>query len=134
MVEVQDFSIPDLVTVEFRWGTETFFRTEDRTHGRYIYRSRGTLDGKGGLRLQYQMSKSEIDERDDSGWEICGSQGKCLYRLQTDAASPGDFLGSQTWARGDRSSITLVVMQKARADIEPGGWIEGGLLAFDRRW
>ena len=34
-------------------------------------------------------------------------QGKCLYRLQTDAASPGDFLGSQTWARGDRSSITL---------------------------
>eukprot|EP00435_Cladocopium_sp_Y103_P034819 s505_g9.t1 len=54
MVEVQDFSIPDLVTVEFRWGTETFFRTEDRTHGRYVYRSRGTLDGKGGLRLQYQ--------------------------------------------------------------------------------
>ena len=27
---------------------------QDRTHGRYIYRSRGTLDGKGGLRLQYQ--------------------------------------------------------------------------------
>jgi hypothetical protein len=24
----EDFSIPDLVTVEFRWGTETFFRTE----------------------------------------------------------------------------------------------------------
>ena len=27
---------------------------EDQVHGRYVYRSRGTLDGLGGLRLQYQ--------------------------------------------------------------------------------
>jgi hypothetical protein len=40
-------------------------------------------------------------------------RGKCLYRLQTDAASPGDFLGSQTWARGDRSSITLEAGRKS---------------------
>ena len=43
-------------------------------------------------------------------------RGKCLYRLQSDAASPGDFLGAQSWARGDRSSITLEAGQSG----EPG--------------
>ncbi|CAK9033908.1 unnamed protein product [Durusdinium trenchii] len=124
-----DVEGPAVVTVQFRWATETFLRTEDRAHGRHIYRSRGTLDGKGGLRLQYQKSESE-----NGGWEISGSQGKCLYRLITDAESPADFLGSQTWARAFGEPTQLVVMQKHRAEIEPGGWIEPGLLAFDRSW
>ena len=29
-------------------------KTSDLSFGRHVYRSRGTLDGLGGLRLQYQ--------------------------------------------------------------------------------
>ncbi|CAE7939528.1 unnamed protein product, partial [Symbiodinium sp. KB8] len=97
----------------------------DVVHGRHVYRSRGALDGKGGLRLQYEKSETA------GAWEITSSAGRCLYRLKGNAASPADFIGRRSWDRSYGGECVLVVMQKAEADVEPGGWIEGGLLALD---
>ena len=38
-------------------------------------------------------------------------EGKCLYRLVTDATSPGEFLGTQNWTRAAGGSAIPLVLR-----------------------
>ncbi|CAE8590862.1 unnamed protein product [Polarella glacialis] len=114
---------PPEVTVQFRWAVETFRRTDLVEGARVVYRSRGTVDGKGGLKLSYQETTA--------AWEVSSSSGGCLYRLPGNFASPADFVGSRSWQRSYGGECNLIVMQKVHVE-EDSGWLEPGLLAFDR--
>merc|ERR1712151_32535 len=75
---------PDAVTVQFRWGVETFKRTDVVQSGRYVYKSRTTLDGRGGLTLGYKEDDSGIPAH----WALGSGSGGTLYRLENDGATP----------------------------------------------
>mmetsp|Transcript_9406 Transcript_9406/g.17044 ORF Transcript_9406/g.17044 Transcript_9406/m.17044 type:complete len:154 (-) Transcript_9406:85-546(-) len=126
---IEDDLVPEVVKVQFMWAVETFRRTDAEESGRPVYRSRGSLDGHGGLRLRYNSQHS-------SGcWEIGGSSGP-LYRMDTAASSPLSFVGKCQWKRvhgGRPIFITVGVSHTAEAD-EPSGWIEPALLAQERKW
>mmetsp|Transcript_87159 Transcript_87159/g.247132 ORF Transcript_87159/g.247132 Transcript_87159/m.247132 type:complete len:172 (+) Transcript_87159:154-669(+) len=117
--------VPPAVTVQFMWGTQTFQRSEDVQGGRPVYRARGTVDGKPGLTLSY-------GEHGGGAWELGSNSGGCLYRIHTDAMSPGAFIGRQPWERVYGGTIYVTVMQSAPTDS--GGWIDPALLAFDKEW
>mmetsp|Transcript_11929 Transcript_11929/g.32752 ORF Transcript_11929/g.32752 Transcript_11929/m.32752 type:complete len:158 (-) Transcript_11929:99-572(-) len=116
---------PSAVTVQFRWGVETFKRTDRVQCGRFVYKARGSVDGRGGLELSYS-------EHGGGSWELGGSSGGCLYRILTNAATPAALIGSQEWARTSGGTCHIIVMQSAAT--ESGGWIDPALLAFDQRW
>mmetsp|Transcript_18389 Transcript_18389/g.53430 ORF Transcript_18389/g.53430 Transcript_18389/m.53430 type:complete len:168 (-) Transcript_18389:171-674(-) len=116
---------PPAVTVQFIWGTETFRRTDRVECGRFVYKTRGTVDGKGGLILGYA-------EHEGGCWELGSISGGCLYRFQTDAKTPAGLVGCRPWTRrSGGGTCNIVVMQRA---AETNGWVDPALLAFDRRW
>eukprot|EP00931_Biecheleriopsis_adriatica_P120235 TRINITY_DN95350_c0_g1_i1.p1 TRINITY_DN95350_c0_g1~~TRINITY_DN95350_c0_g1_i1.p1 ORF type:complete len:179 (+),score=25.58 TRINITY_DN95350_c0_g1_i1:38-574(+) len=117
---------PAVMKVQFRWAVETFLRTDRMEHGRFVYRSRGSLDGKGGLQLSYQK-KPDLPDGFEGAWEISSSAGKCLYRLACDGDTPTALVGSRPWARSYGGECNIVVMQSTQEDVV--GWVEGGLAA-----
>merc|ERR1719282_1577530 len=80
------------VTVQFRWGTQVFYRTETVQCNRFVYKSRGTVDGKGGLILGYSDS-------DGGQWQLGSGSGGCLYRFRSAAESPAELIGDHPWER-----------------------------------
>eukprot|EP00929_Paragymnodinium_shiwhaense_P026766 TRINITY_DN15833_c0_g1_i1.p1 TRINITY_DN15833_c0_g1~~TRINITY_DN15833_c0_g1_i1.p1 ORF type:complete len:115 (-),score=19.01 TRINITY_DN15833_c0_g1_i1:63-407(-) len=111
--------------VQFMWGAQEFRRTGVVQCGRYLFKARGTVDGKGGLTLGYS---------EDSGgcWELGSPSGGTLYRIKTDAASPAGFLGQQKWQRkAGGPDIYVTIMQRSvEQDLE--GWIDPQLLAMEK--
>mmetsp|Transcript_84770 Transcript_84770/g.263727 ORF Transcript_84770/g.263727 Transcript_84770/m.263727 type:complete len:159 (-) Transcript_84770:14-490(-) len=117
---------PPAVTVQFRWGIQTFQRTERMQCGRYVYQARGSVDGKGGLTLGYS-------EQGGGSWELGSSSGGCLYSFQTNAVTPAALVGNHPWERRAGGGTShIIVMQSAAT--ESGGWIDPALLAFDKKW
>mmetsp|Transcript_29515 Transcript_29515/g.57912 ORF Transcript_29515/g.57912 Transcript_29515/m.57912 type:complete len:149 (-) Transcript_29515:71-517(-) len=117
---------PPAVTVQFRWGIETFRRTEDQQGGRFVYKAKGSVDGRGGLRLAY-------GEKNGGCWELGNSAGNCQYRLRSDAQSPGDFIGYQAWERAAGGGECWITVMKSAA-TDNGGWVDPALLAFDKQF
>merc|ERR1719203_1466454 len=106
---------PGGVTVQFMWGSQTFSRTDALQEGRYIYKARGTVDGKGGLTLCYS-------DRNGGSWELGSDSGGCLYYFETRAETPEGLVGHRQWTRRTGGSTWLVVMQSASTGS--GGWID----------
>mmetsp|Transcript_86933 Transcript_86933/g.243633 ORF Transcript_86933/g.243633 Transcript_86933/m.243633 type:complete len:194 (+) Transcript_86933:179-760(+) len=119
---------PPAVTVQFMWGTQTFYRTGVLQSGRCVYKARGTLDGKGGLTLGYR----EAAAGEQCGrWELGSVSGGCLYRLKSDASTPSEFVGNLPWERSYGGTVHVTVMQSAQTTC---GYVDPGLLAFDSLW
>eukprot|EP00415_Alexandrium_ostenfeldii_P003001 UN3001 len=117
---------PPAVTVEFMWGCQTFRRTEKTQCGRFVYKARGTVDGRGGLELSYS-------EHGGGSWELGSESGGCLYRYRTDGDTPSVLVGNLQWSRRSGGTIYVTLMQSA-ASSENGGWVDPALLAFHRKW
>merc|ERR1719231_726682 len=105
-----EMDCPEAVMVQFMWGAQEFRRTETMQCGRYLFKARGTADGKGGLTLGYS-------ELNGGCWELGSPSGGTLYRIITDATSPAGFLGNQAWQRkAGGGQIFITIMQRSVAD------------------
>merc|ERR1712110_359480 len=108
-------------------------------------KTRGTVDGKGGLTLSYrEPAATAATGTDDAGsgkplsssgvgwWELGSKSGGCLYRHTTSATTPASLVGNLPWERSYGGAIHIPVMISAKPD--GGGWIDPGILAFDQQW
>ena len=118
---------PPAISVQFRWGSQVFKRTEELRCGRRVYKSRGTLDGKGGLTLAYSSCRLT------GSWELGSESGGCLYFMESDAMTPSALIGNLQWARHPSGTCFITIMQSA-ADAELGGWVDQPLLAMESMW
>lgn len=127
---------PAVITVQFRWAAQTFHRSDAVNCNRHVYRSRGALDGKGGLVLQYNDSVEH-----GKCWELGSLSGGVLYRLPSEATSPAGFIGNLPWNRTGGGTCYVTVMRKNMAATaadaaidEVVGWVEPRLLAAESLW
>eukprot|EP00811_Abedinium_folium_P008252 NODE_17624_length_933_cov_10.362283.p2 GENE.NODE_17624_length_933_cov_10.362283~~NODE_17624_length_933_cov_10.362283.p2 ORF type:complete len:224 (-),score=64.90 NODE_17624_length_933_cov_10.362283:262-846(-) len=126
---------PEAFSVQLMWGVETMTRQPYARCGRFVYKSRGSVDGRGGIELSYAAGGQggEGGEGDAGGsWEIGGPSSGCLYRIRSDALTPQALIGRLPWTRsyGGVIYLTLVVS----AATQSGGWIDPQLLAFNKKW
>merc|ERR1712107_850143 len=106
-------------------GTETMKRTKQVRCGRYVYKSRGSLDGRGGIELSY-------NDENNGCWEIGGPSSGCLYRLEAKCVTPEGILGDRIWTRSYGGDIHIIICVSVATDN--GGWIDPALLCFDRSY
>mmetsp|Transcript_28056 Transcript_28056/g.74130 ORF Transcript_28056/g.74130 Transcript_28056/m.74130 type:complete len:182 (-) Transcript_28056:76-621(-) len=117
---------PQAVSVQFPWGTDTFRATPEEKCGRFVYKTRGSIDGKGGLTLSF------TDEHGGC-WELGGSTGT-LYRRHGVDRSPSELIGYNEWQRSVGGGIIWITVMRSASSSTTGGWIDPALLAFDRKW
>mmetsp|Transcript_30761 Transcript_30761/g.56076 ORF Transcript_30761/g.56076 Transcript_30761/m.56076 type:complete len:227 (+) Transcript_30761:37-717(+) len=120
---------PPIVTVQFKWGVETFTQTDIIECERFVYRSRGSLDGRGGLKLSYS---APVDGATTGCWQLGSPSGGVLYRIENDGMTPAALLGNLPWKRAYGGVVHITVMRKTEEAQESAGWIDPPLLAGDK--
>ncbi|CAK0822184.1 unnamed protein product [Prorocentrum cordatum] len=114
---------PPALQVQFAWAAQLFQRTEVLSFGRHVYRTRGSLDGLGGLTLSYSM-------RQGGSWELGSPSGGCLYHFRSDAETPTVLVGCHPWSRVPSGVCHITVGQRAEVE-ELCGWVDPGLFALE---